>query len=108
MPSTFTADLLSLGERAAAVGQYEVAYHALAAAMHAAKDAGDRAALDDALTMCEAQSAAIEAIRPPHGMSQLSAHRRGTEALDTSLHNTIASVRARLAVANLNLRHDEP
>ena len=67
--------LLALSREAHARGQHESAYHALTAAMHAADDAGDIAALVTIRREAEAQITAIDRDAPEHRLSTSSAAR---------------------------------
>jgi hypothetical protein len=88
--------ILALNERAAAAGDYEVAYHLLMAALHAADHAKDRAALDRILALSRRQGAAVDAEQPPHQLSRAQAHARGQTALFESLAAHIEAVRLRM------------
>jgi hypothetical protein len=65
--------LFALSREAHALGQHEVAYHALTAAMHAA----DAAALERVGREAEAQIAAIDRTEPAHRLSTRSASHHG-------------------------------
>jgi hypothetical protein len=69
--------LFALSREAHALGQHEVAYHALTAAMHAADDAADAAALERVGREAEAQIAAIDRTEPAHRLSTRSASHHG-------------------------------
>jgi hypothetical protein len=73
-PSQFER-LLAESREAHALGRYEVAYHALTAAMHAADDDGDVAALQMAGREAVAQLAHIDRYQPGHRLSTASAAR---------------------------------
>ena len=61
--------LIALSREAHARGHHEAAYHALAAAMHAADDAADRRALAEVGREAEAQIAWIDQHEPAHRLS---------------------------------------
>jgi len=73
-PSLFVR-LLAESREAHACGQHEVAYHALTAAMHAADDAADVAALETAGLEAAAQLQHIDQHTPEHRLSTKSAAR---------------------------------
>lgn len=89
-------EVLKLNAEAAARGQYEVAYHLLMAALHAADHEKDLAALDRISKIGKEQSAAIERIQPPHHLSRRQAQLRGQTSLFDSLGAHIEAVRLRL------------
>ena len=67
--------LLAMSRTAHARGQHAVAYHALAAAMHAADDAGDLDALAEVGREAAAQIAWIDRFEPEIRLSTSSARR---------------------------------
>lgn len=71
----FYEDLLRLSRAAHAARQHEVAYHALAAALHAADDGGDVHALAEVIREAEAQIGRIDRETPEHRLSTTSAGR---------------------------------
>lgn len=83
MPTTAAPDeglysaLLAINRRAFARAAYEVAYHALAAALHAACDDADRERISDVRLIASRQGAWIDAHRPEHRLSSNSAKARG-------------------------------
>jgi hypothetical protein len=89
--------LMNISRATAEAGSFEVAYHALAAAMHAAELEKDLEALDRALDACVTQHAMIESISPPHPLSKAGAEKRHTVPLYDSLLRTIESTRNRIS-----------
>src|SRR5215218_6072833 len=83
-PSLFVR-LLAESREAHACGQYEVAYHALTAAMHAADDAADIAALETAAHEAAAQLEHIDVHAPEHRLSTRSAARHAHPGVYTLL-----------------------
>ncbi|HWI38098.1 MAG TPA: hypothetical protein VNU64_16685 [Burkholderiales bacterium] len=75
-------EILELNRRAAAQGEFEVAYHLLMAALHAA----DREANEEALT----------AVKPPHHLSRRQALARGQTSVFDSFVAHLDAVRLRL------------
>jgi hypothetical protein len=95
-PKQLLDRLLAVSEEAAESGQFEVAYHSLMAALHAAEGDGDT---EGVLRICKigaAQERAIEKQRPPHPLSQSAAARRGTESVYSTLQTHAQAVRLRI------------
>ena len=92
-------ELLALNGRAAALGEYEAAYHALMGALHLADHEGDIAILDRMAAAADEQDRAIEAVQPPHHLSRAEAARRGQVPLYQSVRVHIDAVRLRLQSA---------
>jgi len=90
--------LMVISRESADAGTFDVAYHALAAAMHAAEAAKDLVALDHVLDQCVAQDAMLEGISPPHHLSTKGAQKRHTVPLYKSLRATIESTRTRIVM----------
>jgi hypothetical protein len=86
---------LELNRRAAAEGDYPVAYHLLMAALHAADRARDAQGLELIIARAREQSAAVEAVQPAHPLARVHAHARGQTALFDSLFAHIEAVRLR-------------
>jgi hypothetical protein len=78
------ARLLAASQEACAAGQYAVAYHALATAMHAAVGLADPARLAEVEALAGGQMVWIDAHAPADPLSMASAARRGTPALWTT------------------------
>ena len=77
--------LVSINAEAFAARSYEAAYHALAAALYCARDAGDEDQVSDAGRRAGEQIAWIDANDPAHALSTASARGRGNENIFTSL-----------------------
>ena len=90
------SELLELNKRAAGQGQFEVAYHVLMAALHAADDARDFGALDEIARRGRAQGQAVEQVKPPHALSRAHAQMRGQTPLFDSFAAHVDAVRLRL------------
>ncbi len=71
------AQLMSINREAFDSGRYEVAYHALMAALHAAQDAGDQAFLREVERAAEGQQDRIDSDSPRHRLSSHEAKRHG-------------------------------
>jgi len=95
-PAQLLDRLVSLSEEAAAGGQFEVAYHTLMAALHASEREGSTAGVDRVSRVAANQERAIEAVRPPHPLSQASASKRGTESVYSTLQTHAQAVRLRI------------
>lgn len=89
-------ELMNLQARAAAEGEYEVAYHCLMAALHLADHRGDQNALDEVDTAVKDIGATIESLSPAHALSRANAEKRGQPALVDSMSAHVQAVRARL------------
>jgi hypothetical protein len=90
------ADILALNQTAAAASQYEVAYHLLAAALHAADVSDDPARIETVLRLAAEQGAAVNS-RVEHPLAAVNAAARGNTPIYESL---AATARARLAQIN--------
>ena len=88
--------LLTINQEAFENAQFDVAYHALAAALHAARDAGDEAGLHQVMRRSEEQLTEIDAHHPEYQHSTVSAEKRGHESIFRMLARN-ANVRERLA-----------
>lgn len=78
--------LMVISQKALETGHYEVAYHALAAAMHYARDESNIERLARVETIAQAQQDWIDARDRKHWMSRQSATQRGVK----SLYDTLA------------------
>ena len=67
--ATAYGQFLDLGAAMAAAGHYEAAYHALMAALHCAKDAGDAGRLGEVADRLRQYGRDVDAIDPPHKLS---------------------------------------
>jgi hypothetical protein len=92
-------DLIGLNGRAAALGEYEAAYHLLMAAIHVAGSSGDLPALERIAQVAERQEAELESLTPPHHLSRTEATKRGQTAVYASLKIHIDAVRLRIRSA---------
>ena len=102
--------LITVSNAAADGGEFEVAYHALMAALHAAervgKDAGNATALAEIERVAKAQSDRVEKIKPPHQLSRAAARNRGhTSVYDTLLIHTHS---ARMRIEADRRREESP
>src|SRR5436309_8831405 len=86
--------LLGLSRGMAAAGHYEVAYHALMAAVHSAEDMGDTARLGAVAELLRGYQGDIDALDPPHRLSTRSAH--GSRGLFTMGASSAEAVVKRL------------
>ena len=87
--------IISLNSLAAEAGQFEVAFHLLAAALHAAEDERDKERIESVIRLASRQALAVEAIAD-HPMSSTNARRRGNIPLYESLLGTARGKLARL------------
>jgi hypothetical protein len=104
---TLFDDIVSLNGQAARNGQFEVAYHLLAAALHAAQDAGDVVGIEQIIALAEQQESAVDAIDPSHSMSSERAHQRGNPSLYQSLISTANAKRAQLDAEQVIQEHKD-
>lgn len=92
--------LLSASIAAADSGQFEVAYHALMAALHAAEGIDKEPARADAITEIERvareQSARVEKLKPVHQLSRMAAGARGHKSVYDTLLLHVKSARLRI------------
>jgi hypothetical protein len=88
--------LLEASSDAAQLGEYEVAYHALMAALHAAESARDLAGVDQVAATAREQEAVMESIQPPHNLSTVRAKERGNHSVYRGLELHAHAVRLRL------------
>lgn len=95
--------LLELSREAAQIGEYEVAYHAIMAALHAAETARSLSGVERIIRLAEEQENAIEGQSPPHHLSSAQAQRRGTHSVYRSLPAHADAVRLRLKAAGASL-----
>ena len=89
-------ELLRLHAEARALGQHQVAYHALAAVLHAAEGLREQALLDRVETTAREYGASIDQDDPRHPLSSQSASTRGHTSIFQQLAATAAAVRVRL------------
>ena len=89
-------EVMTLHERAAAEGEYEVAYHCLMAALHLADHHGDEAALDEVEAAVREVGTTIESLSPSHPLARENADKRGQPPLVDSMLAHVKAVRARL------------
>jgi hypothetical protein len=61
--------LLDLSGRMADAGEYEVAYHALMAALHCAESAGNAGRLAEVARVCRGYKLTVDALVPPHRLA---------------------------------------
>jgi hypothetical protein len=73
--------LFEVNERAFAAGQYEVAYHALMAALHAAQDQRAADQLQRIAALAQAQQEKIDRSSPQHPLSSTRARDHGATGI---------------------------
>src|SRR5215212_9763844 len=88
--------LVDLHEAAFQSGRYELGYHLLAAALHAAEDLDDMDLLAEVGKLAEERQTRIDRQRPDHRLSSTAAKRRGNPAQYSSLVAIVAAVRGRI------------
>jgi hypothetical protein len=93
--------LLRLHGEARAIGEHQVGYHALAAAMHAAESMRDPAALEGIAALAREHGRWIDQNDPKHPLSAESAAMRGHQSIFEQLATTCSAVRARVKAERL-------
>jgi len=83
--------LLAINRQAFAHANYEVAYHALAAALHSARDDGNHQRIRDVQTIATHQRDWIDEHRPDHRLSSISARSRGQHSIFWMLERQAAA-----------------
>ncbi len=83
--------LLAISRKACSETSFEVAYHALAAAMHRAKDLKNVRFLRALLQEAEQQKRLIDRSYPDHLLSSASARSRSHESIYSSLERQIST-----------------
>ncbi len=100
----------ALHQRARASGQHEVAYHALASAMHAADDSGNTEQVEAVRRRADEEQHRIDADQPTHRLATPQSG-RGVNSHQTPLYailvRTAAAMTARLAGAGAVKRAQE-
>jgi hypothetical protein len=95
--------LIGLSVETSEAGEHEAAYHLLMAALHLADHAGDAGVVQRIAHLAARHSDAVEAISPPHSLSQRWAERRGTISVYRTLQVHAHSVLLRIhSKARLN------
>lgn len=87
---------IALFESARNAEEYEVAYHALAAALHAAEGLDDAAACAEIERLANECRLHIDHDEPAHKLSTSTAHQRGHESIFRQLALTAVSARLRI------------
>jgi hypothetical protein len=110
---SLTEVLLTAASQASDAGLYEVAYHALAGAMHSAEEAGDRDRLATVREEALRQQSVVDAGAPEHRLSSRGGQQQGHQGwFDTlGVMASAASVRMRgtAAVEHAEqVRHEIP
>jgi hypothetical protein len=107
-PTRLFERLLALSEEAAAANLFEVAYHALMAALHAAERDSNTDGVDRISRTAASQERTIEAQRPPHPLSHAAASHRGTESVYSTLQTHAQAVRLRIQGSRHQQHHRLP
>ena len=89
-------DLLQMHQEAFAAARFELAYHVLAAALHAAEEAENLDWLGDIEDLAKDRQAEIDTSHPDEKISSVSAGGRGNVARFTALAATAAATRGRI------------
>ena len=91
LESSSYASLLAINRQAFAGAHYEVAYHALAGALHCAIDDDDHAKMRDVQAIAGHQRDWIDQYRPEHRLSTASARTRGQNSMFAMLERQAAA-----------------
>jgi hypothetical protein len=93
--------LLEVNSEAADIGEYEVAYHALMAALHAAEGVAEETNSDETILeiadIAKRQGARLEKVEPTHQLSKAAARTRGHSSVYETLLVHADSARQRVA-----------
>lgn len=98
---------MTLSQSAFATRHYAVAYHELAAALHAAADLGDDARLAEVEGVAEEQGAWLDDFEPEHLLSTRSATRRHSHNVWALLQRE-AQARRQMLEQRRQLQHMQP
>jgi hypothetical protein len=90
--------LLQLHDDTFAAQRYELSYHVLAAALHAAEELNSPELLKSVQKVAANRQAEIDELRPDHKISSEAAKGRGNFALFASLANIADAARGRIEV----------
>jgi hypothetical protein len=93
--------LLQTYRQARAIGEHQVAYHALAGVLHAAESLRQPDVLDQVAALAREHGKWIDQNDPRHLLSTHSASIRGNPSIFEQLAATCAAVRARLKAEDL-------
>jgi len=89
--------LMQMQEQAFGNGQFQVSFHLLAAAVHAAEELKSVALLEELAALANSRQEALDRKEPVHAISTAAAHGRGNSALFATLATTANATRARIA-----------
>lgn len=106
-PDKLYQALMQLHQDSFEEGRFEVAYHTLAAALHAAEEINNAELLTTIQSLATKRQAEIDRIWPEHKVSSASARRRGNHPLFTALAATTGAARGRITAeqAVARVRH---
>ena len=112
MPQSTSADelyrnLLQMHGDAFQAGRYELGYHLLAAAFHAADELEHVDLLTEVGALAETRQREVDAITPEHRLSTASAQRRGIQPLYRVLAAIVASAKGRIAAERIRDRNHQ-
>ena len=88
--------LMQMQQQAFAAGRFEVAYHLMAAAVHAAEELNRVELLDDLEALASSRQKELDQGTPSHTISTAAAHGRGNSPLFSTLATTAAAARGRI------------
>jgi hypothetical protein len=89
--------ILDMHEQAFRDGRFDLAYHLLAAALHAAEELNSIDLLSDISDLAAKSQKSIDELKPEHRLSSNSAHHRGNHAQYTALVGIAAAAKGRIS-----------
>ena len=89
--------LMQMQQQAFEAGRFQVSYHLLAAAVHAAEELKRAELLDQLAELANSRQEDLDRREPMHAISTASAQGRGNSALFATLATTAKATRARIA-----------
>jgi hypothetical protein len=89
--------LMQIHEQAFEAGRFQVAYHVMAAAVHAAEEFNSVESLEQVEVLARSRQAELDEREPEHAISTASAKSRGNTALFANLATTAGAARVRIS-----------
>jgi hypothetical protein len=90
-------NLMKMQQQTFEAGRFQVSYHLLAAAVHAAEELKRVELFDELAELANSRQEDLDRREPTHAISTASAHGRGNSALFATLATTAHATRARIA-----------
>jgi hypothetical protein len=89
--------LRAMHDEAIEAGRYELGYHVLAAALHAAEELDSLELLTEIGALAGERQRMLDDLQPEHRLSSNAAHRRGNSAQYSALVSIAAAARGRIS-----------